>query len=86
MSHSVLVETARRFVCAFGASPGQLVSQLPTPGGAPNSAAFLTCLRAILSGGRDTALLADPALDWGDVVELTLLLETLSSLGRSGQA
>jgi hypothetical protein len=31
-------------------------------------------------------LLADRALDYRDVVELTLLLETLSSPGRPGQA
>ena len=72
---------------AGGASPRELVSQLTAPPGAPsNVATFLTCLRAILSGDRDPALLADPALDWDDVVELTLFLETLSSPGRPGQA
>ena len=71
---------------AGGTSPQQIVSQLTTPpGAASNVAAFFTCLRAILSGGRDPALLADPALHYSDVVELTLLLETLSSPSRPGQ-
>ena len=56
------------------------------PGTASNVAAFLTCLRAILSGDRDPALLADPALNYRAVAELTLLLETLSSSSRPGQA
>jgi hypothetical protein len=45
---------------------------------------FFTCLRAILSGNRDPALLADPALGYRDVVELTLLLEALTSRERRG--
>jgi len=70
-----------------GTSPRQLVAQLASPpGAAANVAAFLTCLRAILSGDRNPTLLGDPALDFDDVAELTLLLETLSSPGRPGQA
>jgi hypothetical protein len=69
---------------AGGTAPRQLVSELLTPPGAASKvAAFLTCLRAVLSGDRDPALLADPALDY---VELILLLETLSSPGLPGEA
>lgn len=79
--------TALAATLAAGVSPQELSSQLTTPPGvAAHIAAFGTCLRAILSGGRDSALLADPALEWDEVVELTLLLETLSSPGRPGQA
>jgi hypothetical protein len=55
------------------------------PGAPANVAAFFTCLRAILSSEPDPGLLGDPALDWHAVVELTLLLETLSSPRRPGQ-
>jgi tetratricopeptide (TPR) repeat protein len=64
---------------AGGASPRALVSQFPPPAGAaPSIGAFFSCLRAILTGARDLALLADPALDFDDVAELTLLLERLA--------
>jgi tetratricopeptide (TPR) repeat protein len=68
---------------AGGASPQTLVSQLaPPPGAAPGIVAFLNHLRAIVSGARDPASLADPALEYDDVVELTLLLESLSPPSR----
>jgi hypothetical protein len=43
---------------------------------APPLLAILAIL-AILDGSRDPALAADPALDYDDAVELTLLLEQL---------
>jgi tetratricopeptide (TPR) repeat protein len=36
-------------------------------------------LQAILGGGRDLALAADPELDWDDAAELQLLLESLQA-------
>lgn len=51
----------------------------PPAAAAPNVAAFFNYLRAILTGTRDPALLADPALAYDDVVELTLLLESFVS-------
>jgi hypothetical protein len=79
--------TKRTAALASGASTRQLVSQLETPpGAAANVAAFFDGLRAILSGGRDPALLANPGLDYRDVAELTLLLASLSSPDRSDQA
>jgi tetratricopeptide (TPR) repeat protein len=71
---------------ANGVSPRQLTSQITPPPGAPADAASFICLQAILSGGHDPASLADPALHFSDVVELTLLLETLSSAERPRQA
>ena len=41
--------------------------------------AMLPKLHAILHGDRDPALTADPALDYRDVAELRLLLETLGA-------
>jgi len=40
---------------------------------------MLSKLCAILHGARDPTLATDPALDYGDAVELLLLLETLGA-------
>jgi hypothetical protein len=40
---------------------------------------MLPKLHAILHGDRDSALAADPALDYDDAAELLLLLETLGA-------
>jgi hypothetical protein len=59
-----------------GASAEELVSKLAAPAGAPPAvSAFFKRLCGLLTGSRDPALLADPALDYHGVVELTLLVE-----------
>jgi tetratricopeptide (TPR) repeat protein len=47
--------------------------------------AMLPKLHAILHGDRDTALAADPALDYADAAELLLLLETLGAGGMESK-
>jgi len=43
----------------------------------PRIKTAISKLRAILNGNRDPSLANDPALSFWDVVELTLLLESL---------
>ena len=63
-----------------GAAPEAIAPQLATPDDAgANIAAFFSAFRAILAGGRDPALATDPALDYDDAAELTLLLDRLAA-------
>ncbi len=59
----------------------QLRDQLSAFTRAPNTKPYLRALAppllAILDGSRDPALANDPALDYDDAAELTLLLEQL---------
>jgi tetratricopeptide (TPR) repeat protein len=72
-----LVEQVRVAI-GNGSSPEAIAQQLKPPDNpAANVAAFYAAFRAMLAGGRDPALAANPALDYDDAVELTLLLEQL---------
>ena len=58
----------------------QILAQLSGAETTPPSGKLLIAkLQAILQGGRDIALANDPNLDYGDAVELTLLLEKLNA-------
>ncbi len=75
MSHSVLVETACRFVDAFYKELAE---------GRRVGTAMITGQRellAVLRGERDPALAADPELDYDDAAELLLLLERVQEGG-----
>lgn len=60
-------------VAELGEELAQLAAQLPERW----QQAVITKLQAILRGDRDPALANDPELDYRDVAELRLLLESL---------
>ncbi len=59
------------------AEAAQQLNQLLEPDDPPTFTALIQQLQAVLAGDRDPALADDPELDYGNAVELQLLLEGL---------
>jgi tetratricopeptide (TPR) repeat protein len=66
------------------AEAAQQLSQLLEPDDPPQFTTLIRQLQAVLAGGRDPALAADPELDYGNAAELQLLLEALGRNNLEG--